>query len=145
MSNSEKTPAAFIEDQEQKVKNILGYGQKLKVFIGKNEKNEDEFKEYHFCPVSLSDIPDLTKSLNEFGKTAKNKNWTKESLETVAKIIQLSLKRAHGEIQIDTLLNEFDFGSLAKAVRIAINVNDFLSEMQTIQQTFETMDKMDKK
>jgi hypothetical protein len=150
MSNQEKKLSDFIEEQEQQNKDILGYGKKLKVFIGKKkiddkDTDEDEYKEYHFCPVPLSDIPELTKSLDAFGRTANNKSWSQDALKSIAKIIQLSLKKAHGEIPIETILKEFDFGSLAKSVKIAINLNDFLSEMQAIQETFKNLEISDKK
>jgi hypothetical protein len=97
--------------------------------------------EYHFCPVALADIPELVSAINVFGKVATDKTWTKDTLSQVAKIIQLSLKKAHGEVPIDTILQQFDFGSLAKSVRIAISLNDFLSEVQAIQEMFQTNQK----
>lgn len=131
----------ILNNQKSDISKILGYGEKLKVFNGKNKDGDDTVIVYHFCPVTLSDLPNMIEALNTFGSVSESKSFSDSlALESAAKIIQLSLKKAHGEISIQDILNQFSLSDLAKAIKISLSLNDFLSEMQTIKETFKSIE-----
>jgi hypothetical protein len=102
---------------------------------------------YHMCPVSLKDLPKLQENLNAFFQQAQSNQgtgginsqlgvggeWTPEKISAGGKIISLSLSKMHPEITEDIAVEKFGLGGLAKAVKIAMDINNFLSEMGEIQ------------
>lgn len=139
MSNNEKEKSLnkVLSEQKTDIKNILGYGEKLRVFDGQDDDGNDKFIEYHFCPASISDLPDMIEAINDFGSITANNSFTKEGMAAACKVLQISLKKAHGEIPVETLMEQIGLGGLAKAIRIALSLNDFLSEMQAINGMFK--------
>ena len=111
------------ETMEKELNDILGYGKKFKIIVGVNsDNNEPLIKEYHMCPVSLKDLPELQKSLNTFFESAgkMGNTWNDESIRQAGNLIVLSLKKMHPKIDIDEVINVFGLGGLAKAVKIEI-------------------------
>lgn len=128
-----------LDNSQEQINKIMGYGQKLEVLIGKNSNGEDLLETYHFTPVSLEKIPDLSKKINLFLEKTQNGNFNDVGvLNTAAEIIKISLNKMHPNITIKEIKEKFSLGALAKAVKIIMDTNDFLTEMQamaTINQT----------
>jgi hypothetical protein len=125
---------------------ILGYGKKVQVMIPGEEKDgvvQEKTLELHFTPVSLKDMPELQKLLAEFMGSAETNEWNKEAIHSSARIIQLSLKKMHPKITEEEISDMFTLGGLARAVRIVMDVNDFLKEMGEMKEmtTIATMAK----
>lgn len=127
---------------EQDIKNILGYGEKLSILVGKYSKDEglhkagdDMIKEYHVCPVSISQLGELYEYLNIF--MANPNMESKETIEAAIKIIKLSLAKMHPDITEDEIVNNFGQVSIAKVVEIASEINDFLSLMRGTMNKFQ--------
>ena len=77
-----------------------------------------------------------------FFDATQKKAWNKDSLDQAANVIVLSLKRMHPDIEKDEVLEKFSLGGLAKAVKIAMDINNFLSEMGEISQGLNLTEKM---
>lgn len=123
-----------LDKQIEEINDILGYGRQLKVLIGIGEDGKQIVKTYHFTPVSLEEIPTSMKRLNDFFNNADMTKWTEKDSDNGAEIIMSSLKRMHPEITKDEIKKVFSLGIMAKAIRIVMDVNDFLSEVQEMNQ-----------
>ena len=127
-------------ENEKQINDILGYGEKLKVLVGiDKDTGEDILKEYHFTPVALKKIPALMKMLNVFFKSSGKSDWNEETIEKSAKILKMSLEKMHPDIKSDEIINSFSLGSLAKGISIVMDVNDFLSQMQAMNQKMKNI------
>ena len=133
-------------EMEKDLSAILGYGKEIEVAIGRDgESGEIKIEKFHMCPVSLKDIPELQKSLNVFfnsSDTAGKEIWNKETVEEMANVVLLSLRKMHPKVTTDEILDKFGLGGLAKAVKTALDINNFLSEMGEIQQGMAQVKKM---
>ncbi len=125
-----------MSELKQDMHELVGGGQVLRFVVGSQKgeggKREQIIEEYHFTPVALKDIPKLQDKLNGFFETSEKGAWNEEALKNAGELIVLSLKRMHDGITVEQVLEKFSLGGLAKAVRIAMDVNDFLSEMGEI-------------
>jgi len=118
------------------INDILGYGKELKVLIGiKDDGITKDIRTLHFTPVSIEDIPHLMQKLNGFFNNTDFTKWTNENKEDAADIIFMSVKRMHPEITKEFVKIHFGLGIIAKAVKIVMDVNDFLSEVRAMNQT----------
>ena len=123
------------ESLKQELDDVLGYGKVITIQTGmKDDKVVTET--YHMCPVSLKDLPALQDSLNSFLKAteAGKQSFNEETLAEAANVIVLSLKRMHPDFTKEMALEKFGLGGLAIAVKTAMDINNFLSEMGEIQQ-----------
>lgn len=123
----------------EELNDILGYGKKVKVMIGKNgESEEPEIKEFHFTPVSIKDMPELEKLLQEFFNSMDGKKvGDQKSMEKAAKIIEMSMRKMHPDIKHDKIMEMFTLGAIAKVIKVVMDVNDFLVEMGEIKELSE--------
>lgn len=131
---------------KQELHDLLGYGKKFSVVVGFDpETKKEKIEEFHMSPVSLKDLPELQESLNSFFNATSGTSgnvWTDETIKQAGNVIVLSLKRMHPEITLDEVLEKFGLGGLAKAVKIAMDLNNFLSEMGEIKKSVGTMETM---
>ncbi len=120
---------------EKEVNEILGFGEELNVLIGVDkDTKEKNIKKYHFSPVSLKKIPALMNMLNVFFEASGNNNWNEDVIEKCSKILKLSLEKMHPDITLEEIKENFSLGALAKGISIVMDVNDFLSQMQAMNQ-----------
>lgn len=120
-------------DTEKINKEILGYGSKLDILIGSDD-GEEKIVQYHFTPVALKDIGELTKLLDEFFVVAEKGAWGDKTIDISAKIIKLSIKKMHPEITLDEIKEQFTLAGIGRAISTVMDINDFLSEMEGIKQ-----------
>lgn len=118
----------------QEINEILGYGQELKVLVGVKDGKKD-IQLFHFTPIPIAEIPVLMKKLDIFFQNSDFTKWTPENQKNAAEIVLASLKRMHPEMTIDYVNEHFSLGIMAKAIKIVMDVNDFLSEVQAMNQT----------
>ncbi|MHA2363872.1 MAG: hypothetical protein ACXAC7_07930 [Candidatus Hodarchaeales archaeon] len=124
-------------EMEKDLSKILGYGVEIEVAVGK-DGDKVKIEKYHMCPVALRDIPALQKSLNVFMNASQSaepgkETWKESTVKEAANVVVLSLKKMHPEVTVDDVLDKFGLGGLAKAVKVAMDVNNFLSEMGEIK------------
>lgn len=119
---------------EQILKDLAGEGTILKLLTG-SEKGKVKYKEYHMTPVSLKDIPELFDLLRKFEEESNKGVWNKECIDVVVKIIMMSLKKAHPEIEESEIREVFGLGGMAKAIKAAMDMNDFLLIMRELKGT----------
>lgn len=117
-------------DEKQEIKDILGFGKEMSVLVGLTKDGKQDIKKFHFTPAPLEEIPNLMTKLNVFFEGADMTKWTPENTQNGAEILLISLKRMHPELTVDEIKKTFSLGVMAKAVRIVMDVNDFLSELQ---------------
>lgn len=139
MSDKKEDVVKRTEDPIGKMKDqfndVLGYGKIVKVDTGDKEKfPEDGIAELHFTPVPLKMMPELLEAINNFSQKAGAGNWDKPAIDSSIEIIHLSLQKYHKDITKDEIGEWFDLGGLAHVVRIAIDMNRFLEEMETVGQ-----------
>ena len=114
-------------------KKILGYGEKLSILIG-SENGKEVIVEYHFTPVPLKEIPELEKLLDGFfDATESDEGWTEDSIKGCCELIRMSIKKMHPGVKIETIEEHFTLSGIAKAVKIVMDINDFLSEMEALK------------
>jgi predicted glycosyltransferase len=121
-------------EMEKQFSEILGWGQELDILIGVKEDGKPDVKRFHFTPVSLSDLPKLMTNINKFSESASNGNFSEESVNVAAEIIHMSTKRMHPDWTIEMLKDKFGLVGLAKSIKCIMDINDFLTEMQGINQ-----------
>lgn len=128
------------QDVSKDVKKILGYGEKIEVFVGVEEvrkENSDEvekkekFEIFHVCPTPLEYLGELGEAIEAF--SSQDNLYSPETKDSAIKIIQYSLIKAHGMLDAGELSKKFDLHSALKMTKIAISVNDFLAEMEEIK------------
>ena len=121
-------------------KQIMGYGEKLNILVGKDDAGKDLIMEYHFTPVPLKDIPALEVLLDGFFSTTESdEGWTEESIMGCCELIHMSTKKMHPELTVETINEQFTLSGIAKAVKIVMDVNDFLSEMESLKKQSNQM------
>lgn len=116
---------------------ILGYGKELKVLVGIKENGEKDIRTFHFTPVAISQIPILMNKLNHFFTNSDMMKWTEADKENSAEIVHMSITRMHPDITKEFISNHFGLGIIAKSIKIVMDVNDFLSEVQEMNKTME--------
>ena len=119
---------------QTQVDELLGYGKKLKVFIGVDKEGKEVVEEFHFCPVPLRLIPTLSAKLDEFLKAANKGSFNESSVKVAAEIIKLSIQKVHPDVSLERVLEVFTLGTLARGIKIVMDVNDFFTEMQALEQ-----------
>lgn len=126
-----------IKDEIKEINDILGFGQELKVLVGVKEDGQKDIKSFHFTPVSLSEIPILMGKLDKFFANTDFTKWNDADKTNASEIVFTSLKRMHPEISIEYVKEHFGLGILARSIKIVLDVNDFLSEVQAMNQSIE--------
>ncbi len=121
---------------KEELSDIMGYGKIITIQVGMDKDKNVITETYHMCPVSLKDLPALQESLNAFLKAteAGKQSFNEETLAEAANVIVLSLKKMHPDFTKEDALEKFGLGGLAVAVKTAMDINNFLSEMGEIQQ-----------
>ncbi len=128
-----------LNEEKKEVNDILGFGQELKVLVGVKENGEKDIQSFHFTPVSIAEIPFLMEKLNKFFSNTDFTKWNDEDKKNVAEIVFTSLKRMHKEITIEYVQEHFGLGIMARAIKIVMDVNDFLSEVQAMNQSIASV------
>lgn len=124
----------------EELNDILGYGKKVKVMIGREDgdNGEPKIQEFHFTPVSIKDMPELEKLLQEFFNSMDGKKiGDQKSMEKAAKIIEMSMRKMHPDIKHTEIMEMFTLGAIAKVIKVVMDVNDFLAEMGEIKELSE--------
>lgn len=122
-------------DEIKEINDILGYGKELKVLIGLKEDGQKDIRIFHFTPVSIEEIPFLMQKLNKFFDNSDFMKWTEQDKDNAAEIVHVSIKRMHPDISKDFVKANFGLGIIAKSIKIVMDVNDFLSEVQEMNKT----------
>lgn len=128
-------------DEIKEINDILGYGQELRVLVGVKEDGQKDIKSFHFTPVSLAEIPILMGKLDKFFVNTDFTKWNDNDKNNAAEIVLTSLKRMHPDMTIEYVKEHFGLGIMARAIKIVMDVNDFLSEVQAMNQSIETATK----
>lgn len=130
-----KKETKSISKMKQDFDDVLGHGKIVKVDTGDKEKfAPDGIAELHFTPVVLNKMPELIDAINNFSKKAGSGSWDKDAINSSLDIIHLSLQKYHKDIAKEEIGEWFDIGGLAYVVRIAIDMNRFLEEMEQVGQ-----------
>ncbi len=118
------------EEKIQEINDILGFGQKIKMLVGADADGKEIIKTYHITPVSVSEMPIIMEKLGKFFDNADVTKWTKENSDNAAEIILMSVKKMHPDVTLETVSKDFSLGTLARAVKVVMDINDFFTEMQ---------------
>lgn len=131
----EKTP---LEQDVEKLEVLQGYGEKLNVFTGMKD-GKAQWQTYHIAPVSIKDIPELTKRILEFQKAAmkaeevavagKGTAFTEKDSKNGAQMVLMGLKKTMPDVEEDEILENFSFGTMIKASHILVSINDLGTEV----------------
>ena len=128
---SEKKKATGMATDVADIKELQGYGEILKVFAG-NDKNGDPIvREFHIAPVPMRQIPELVDKIEKF-QTAVQKaagdgqtlHLKEKDIMLGAETILLGLQRTAPDITADDIADTFTLGTVMKAVRLLIGVNN---------------------
>jgi hypothetical protein len=120
---------------EKEVNEILGFGEELEVLVGVDKDTKEKLtKKYHFSPVPLKKIPALMNLLNAFFLASEKNDWNEDIIKKCSKMLKMSLEKMHPDISDEEIENNFSLGALAKGISIVMDINDFLSQMQKMNQ-----------
>lgn len=125
---SEEKKEAPIKKDIEDINELQGFGEKLSVFIGV-ENGEPKSKEYHIAPVPIKEIPALVKTLSEFQEAVlkaagETLNFKEKDIKLGAKMVLMGLKRTAPDVTEEEIMENFTLGTLLKASRILIGVNN---------------------
>lgn len=122
-----------MSDLQKDIDQIIGYGKKIKVLIGKDKDGNDNIEEFHITPISLDKIPEFMKRL-EAVMNASNFN-TDEAIVKLSELIKMSMTKMHPNISAEEIANKLGLGGMAEVVNIIVDINDFFSKMEKLKVT----------
>lgn len=125
------------------IEELTGTGEAVRAMVGfDSEKGEIITETFYIAPVALKDIPKMAKALEDFMSLAQDMETEEQTLATLqkdevqkkaAEIIHMSVSRFHPDLKIEEIENKFTLGALGRVVRIAMDVNDFFTQMVKIE------------
>jgi len=122
-----------VKDEGKQVKEIMGK-------CGREIIASRTGKVYHFAPVSMSMMPDVTKLIAEITEIMTNapegttdadilNNNENGLIDKLAKLIKYGLIE---DLSIDDIKNQFSIGDFPKCYEYTLDMNDFLVGMRKV-------------
>jgi hypothetical protein len=144
------------ENSVDQITHIVGDAEEFKILKSINpETGEKNYKSYFLTPVPIGKLPMLQKKLEAFfveAETPTKKRKKNESdpdtlmnekmIDAACGIIKMSIDKLHPNVTEDEIKNDFDLGSMVKAISKVMGLNDFLSEMQALSKTMLELNQM---
>jgi len=133
------------------INQILGYGEILNILVGAyaadegvHKKGEPKIERYHITPVSIKENNKLITAVNKFFEHADSitdiKSPNDEAYQYGIEIIFLSTRKMHPDLTKEQIGEKFGLLGIAKATKIAMELNNFLAEVKGMVKQAEDLD-----
>jgi exoribonuclease II len=124
----EQVDSEKVKSDSEQISDVIGTAQNgIEVVASHSQKT------YHFVPVSMRNIPKLSKliaDIDEEMKGATNESIMSEAaMMKMAEVISMGMRE---KLTVDQIMDEFSLGDFPKCFNNVLDLNDFLSGMGNI-------------